>query len=97
MTRLRSEEDLTGGLAALCGVLGDLPGCTAVETLRNLDEPDLWLLATRWSDVGSYRRALSSYDVQVAMAPLMGVIIDEPSAYESAAADGDVWNVNLPR
>lgn len=97
MTRLRSGEDLTDALAALCDVLGGLPGCVTAESARNLDEPDLWLLMARWSDVGSYRRALSSYEVRVAMAPLMGVVIDEPSAYESAGADGDAWNVNLPR
>ena len=31
---------------------------------RNLDDPTLWVLTTHWADVGSYRRALSSYEVQ---------------------------------
>jgi len=89
--------DVSDEMDAAARVLRACEGCVSAEFGRNLDEPDLWVLVTRWSDVGSYRRALSSYDVRVAMAPLMGAVIDEPSAYESAAADGDAWNVNLPR
>jgi hypothetical protein len=36
----------------------------------------------RWRDVGSYRRALSSYDVKVTAVPLLSRALDEPSAYE---------------
>lgn len=49
---------------------------------RNVDEPDLWVLTTRWLNVGSYRRALSSYDVKVGAVALLSRSVDEPSAYE---------------
>ncbi len=49
---------------------------------RNVDDPTLWTLQTRWRDVGSYRRALSSYDVKVGAVPLLSRAVDEPSAYE---------------
>ena len=72
------REDAQAALDALAAqrgyVSGDL-GC-------NVDEPELWLLQTRWRDVGSYRRALSSYDVKVTAVPLLSRALDEPSAYE---------------
>ena len=33
------------------------PGCLSAEVQRNLDEPDLWAIVSRWENVGSYRRA----------------------------------------
>jgi len=33
-------------------------------------------------NVGSYRRALSPYDVKMAAVPLLSEAIDEPTAYE---------------
>ncbi len=51
-------------------------------------------MVTRWKDVGSYRRALSSYDVKVGAVRLLGRAIDEPSAYESLDGELNEW---LPR
>ena len=61
---------------------------------RNVDDPSLWVLVTRWRDVGSYRRALSSYDVKLGAVPLLSRAVDEPSAYEPA--DG-MLNEPVPR
>jgi quinol monooxygenase YgiN len=63
---------------------------------RNVDDPDLWLLTTTWHNVGSYRRALSSYDVRVTAVPLLSRAVDEPSAYETVEA-GVATNTSLPR
>ena len=49
---------------------------------RNLDEPGLWALVTRWENVGSYRRALQGYESKMVVVPLLSLAIDEPSAYE---------------
>ena len=49
---------------------------------RNVDDPELWVLSTRWANVGAYRRALSAYDVKVGAVPLLSRALDEPSAYE---------------
>ena len=68
-------------LAARSGYVGGLVG-------RNLDDPGLWLLTTTWADVGSYRRALSTYDVKVTAVPLLSRAVDEPSAYESVEPGG---------
>jgi quinol monooxygenase YgiN len=49
---------------------------------RNVDEPELWVLTTEWENVGSYRRALSPFEVKVTAVPLLSRCLDEPSAFE---------------
>jgi quinol monooxygenase YgiN len=61
---------------------------------RNVDDQTMWVMVTRWENVGSYRRALSSYDVKVGAVPLLSRAIDEPSAYEDL--DGPL-NESIPR
>lgn len=68
--------------------LGRRPGFVAGAVGRALDDPSLWLLQTRWDDVGSYRRALSAYDVKMAAVPLLAQALDEPSAYEVVIGEG---------
>jgi quinol monooxygenase YgiN len=69
-------------------LLAARPGYVDGAVGRNLDEPSLWVLQTRWADVGSYRRALSSYDVKLGAVPLLSRAIDEPSAYEVLGDEG---------
>ena len=80
------------GLAV--AALAERPGFVRAESGRNVDDPGLWVLATTWADVGSYRRALSSYDVKVGAVPLLSRAIDEPSAFEDL--DGQL-NESVPR
>lgn len=63
-------------------LLAERPGHLGGEVGRNVDDPELWVLTTRWEHVGAYRRALSSYDVKVGAVPLLSRALDEPSAYE---------------
>jgi hypothetical protein len=56
---------------------------------RNLDDPGLWTITTRWRDVGSYRRALQGYESKVVVVPLLSLAIDEPSAYDDPELVGD--------
>jgi quinol monooxygenase YgiN len=72
------------------------PGYVDGQIARNVDDPDLWLLTTTWLNVGSYRRALSAYDVKVTAVPLLSRAVDEPSAYESVRA-GVATNEQVPR
>ena len=74
------REDLTTARAALAACRGYVGG----EIGRNVDDPELWVLSTRWENVGSYRRALSSYDVKLNAVAVLSRAIEEPSAYESA-------------
>jgi quinol monooxygenase YgiN len=102
VNRFRVEEqgaeafrrEVHAALAALAGRPGYLDGHVG----RNVDDPALWVLTTTWAGAGSYRRALSSYDVKLAAVPLLSRAIDEPSAYETVAADaGQELNESVPR
>ena len=88
------EATFRTDLAAAVKALAARPGFVRAESGRNVDEPGLWVLVTTWADVGSYRRALSAYDVKVGAVPLLSRALDEPSAYEES--DGQL-NESVPR
>jgi hypothetical protein len=83
-------------LAAVHAVLAGCRGYVDGQVGRNLDDPALWVLTTRWQNVGAYRRALSSYDVKLKAVPLLSRALDEPSAYETVEP-GTVLNVESSR
>ena len=89
-------EGLRRGLEGARDLFAAKPGYLGGEIGRNLDDPTLWLLTTRWENVGSYRRALSAYDVKLNAVPTLSRALDEPSAYESAAP-GETLNEPDPR
>jgi len=70
--------------------LGAQPGYVGGEIGRNADDPELWVLTTRWADVGSYRRGLGSYDAKMHAWPALTRALDEPSAYELVTDDTDL-------
>ena len=86
VTRFRVGDDDADGFRAdlerAHAVLSERPGYEGGRAGRNVDDPTLWTLVTWWRDVGSYRRALSSYEVKVGAVPLLTRAVDEPSAYE---------------
>ena len=75
------EQFLTDAEAAAL-VLAERPGCEAVHVVRAMDDAAMFLVLSRWADVGSYRRALSSFEVKVGAVPLLATAADEPSAFE---------------
>jgi hypothetical protein len=79
---------LRSDLESVLALLAALPGYVDGAIGRNLDEPDLWLLSTRWVGVGAYRRALSSYDVKMYGVPVLSRALDEPGAYELVEPSG---------
>ena len=81
-------------LVAALAVLRSQTGCEDGRLGRNVDDPELWVMVTRWRDVGSYRRALSSYDVKVGAVPVLSKAVDEPSAFEDL--EGEL-NQAIPR
>ena len=87
-----SSEQFRADLQAAHELLASKSGYVAGWVGRNLDEPDLWVLTTRWDSVGAYRRALSSYDVKLSAVPTLSRALDEPSAYE-VVDPGSVLNV----
>ena len=103
VTRLRTpspdvaaEQELRRGLLFALGILAAKPGYVGGEVGRNVDDPTLWVLTTRWENVGSYRRALGSYEGKMHIQPLMVHAVDEPSAYE-VVEEGTDLNESHPR
>ena len=102
VTRLRppsadpaAADELRAGLHRAHEVLASKPGYVGGEVGRNVDDPALWVLCTRWENVGSYRRALSAYEVKIRAVVVLSQAIDEPSAYE--VLDGGDLNEAMPR
>jgi len=69
-------------LAAAKDALAECVGYIDGNIGQNLDEPSLWVLMTRWENVGSYRRALSAMRSKLEAIPVLARAIDEPGAYE---------------
>jgi heme oxygenase (mycobilin-producing) len=69
--------------------LASRPGYRSGRVGRAVEDPTTWVVQSEWDGVGAYRRALSAYDVKVYAAPLLGLALDEPSAYEVLHADGN--------
>ena len=84
------EAFIVQGELAL-GALSRCAGFLGGELARSTDEPQTWVLCTRWSNVGSYRRALSAYEVKLHATPFMYLARDEVSGFEPvlSASDGD--------
>ena len=79
---LSSAEDFRRELEGVRDVLAEAAGFLGGEVGQNLDEPTLWVLTTRWENVGSYRRALSSTRAKLEAIPILARAIDEAGAYE---------------
>jgi hypothetical protein len=92
ISRFRYDDespDRPGQELGLClEQLAAKPGFVTGAVGRALDDPTLWVLQTRWRNVGSYRRALSAYEIRMTVVPLLANAVDEPSAYEILAGDG---------
>ena len=72
------RTDLEAARDALAECVGYIDGSIG----QNLDQPSLWVLMTRWENVGSYRRALSAMRSKLEAIPVLARAIDEPGAYE---------------
>jgi quinol monooxygenase YgiN len=83
-------------LTAAHEVLAAREGYAGGQVGRNVDDPELWVLSTRWANVGAYRRALSSYEVKLGAVPVLSRALDEPSAYEVVEGEADL-NIQSPR
>lgn len=73
-------RDAEAALAALASCEGYLRGGLG----RAVDEDAVWMLWTEWSGVGSYRRALSNFQVKMAT-PLLSRALPEASGFEVLA------------
>ena len=58
------------------------PGFLEASVGRSPDQVDRLIVTTKWADVGSYRRALSSTEAKLNVWPLLANMHDQPSAFE---------------
>ena len=79
---LSAATDFRTELEGVRDVLAEAAGFIGGEVVQNLDDPSLWVLTTRWENVGSYRRALSSTRAKLEAIPVLARAIDEPGAFE---------------
>lgn len=92
VTRFRVEPGQTEAFLAQAqqalAVLAGRPGWRAGRVGRATDDATLWVMTTEWDSVGTYRRALSAYEVKLAAVPLLSTALDEPTAFEVVHAQG---------
>lgn len=86
VSRFRVPTDQTAQFAsdarATVEILAQSAGCLGARLGQSTDDPGLRVIITEWDQVGSYRRALSRYEVKAAAIPFLSHAVDEPSAYE---------------
>ena len=94
VTRFRYDDtdadQARSELGSCLDAFAQRPGYLTGAVGRAVDDPQLWVLSTRWEHVGAYRRALSAYEIKLHVVPLLSQAIDEPSAYEILVGDGAV-------
>jgi quinol monooxygenase YgiN len=92
LTRFRVPSDdvqFVERARAAVAVLQTRAGFVSADLGRNVDDPDLWTVSTRWQNVGSYRRALQGDESKMVVVPLLSLAIDEPTAYEDPEFVGE--------
>lgn len=80
--RSRDVPALMTQLRESVAVLSAKAGFINAHMARAIDDAELIVLQLGWDTVGSYRRALSAYDVKVQVVPVISQAIDEPTAFE---------------
>jgi quinol monooxygenase YgiN len=84
----------SAGAARAVEALARQPGYLSARVGRAADDPAVWALATEWDGARAWRRALSAFDVRVALTPLTAFAIDEPGAFEVLLAqDGPAGEI----
>jgi quinol monooxygenase YgiN len=84
LTHFRDDSaDFLDRARAALAALADRPGYLRGTVGRSTDDPAAWVLVSEWENVGSYRRALSAYEVKLHATPLLAAALDLPSGFEA--------------
>lgn len=82
------QETFVADARSALALLAARDGCRGVTIGRASDDAELLVLTSEWADVGSYRHALSAFEVKVGAVPLLSTAIDEPTAFEVLHRNG---------
>ena len=66
--------------------LSRFDGFLEASLIRSVDEPNEVQILSRWENVGSYRRALSSTNAKLHIWPFLATVHDQPSVFETLIA-----------
>ena len=77
----QESDDFLHALQRAHEALAACDGYISGRVGSNADQPGLFALITEWKNIGSYRRALSNYQVKVSAVPILARAIDEPGGY----------------
>jgi quinol monooxygenase YgiN len=88
----RERTAFLGQARAGVDLLRSRAGCLGVEVLQSVDHAEEILITTRWQDMGSYRKAMSAYEIKEKVIPFLSQARDEDSTFELLvqADSGDV-------
>jgi hypothetical protein len=77
------SDDFAERAQAALDALAVRPGYLRGSLGRSTDDLQQWVLITEWENVGSYRRALGSFEVKMLATPLLAEALDVPTSFES--------------
>jgi quinol monooxygenase YgiN len=82
VTEHRAGDEFAPLARSLLEALAAAEGFMSGQLARSPDAPDVWLIVTRWRDVGSMRRGFGTFEAKVAAAAVMHCAADRLSAFE---------------
>lgn len=65
--------DFLDTLRSCLAILASNSGCMGIELGRSMDSESEFVLVSRWDNVGSYRKALSNYQVKSEVIPFISM------------------------
>ena len=77
-------------------VIAAFDGFIEGHLLHNVDDHGRYVVATRWVDVGSMRRAMSSTRAKIEVWPFLAAMRDEPSVFETLASTTPAGTQHFP-
>ena len=80
---VRDRVDFLAQAGVCVEVLRTRAGCLGVDVLQSVDSIEELLITTRWLDVGSYRKAMSAFEVKEKVIPFLSHARDEDSTFET--------------
>ncbi|MBM3669626.1 MAG: antibiotic biosynthesis monooxygenase [Actinobacteria bacterium] len=83
---VRDRIDFLAQARVCVDLLRSRVGCLGVEVLQSVDSVEQMLITTRWQDMGSYRKAMSAYEVKEKVIPFLSRARDDDSTFEVLVA-----------
>lgn len=89
LLRFHGPEPLLALLDAALAALAEQAGFVDGAVGRSPDDPEDWLLTSRWHDAGALRRGLGAWDAKLALGPLQQFATGADGVFELLARRSD--------